>query len=131
MQTEVRVTPDQLVFFQLGFVRINATIVFSWAVMAILILASWLITRRLSTDPKVSRWQTLLEMMVGFIRQEIREVTQQRDVRFLFFLGSLFLFIAMSNLLTICPGTSRRRAPSTRRGRSPSASSSRCRSSAS
>ncbi len=103
MQTEVRVTPDQLVFFQLGFVRINATIVFSWAVMAILILASWLITRRLSTDPKVSRWQTLLEMMVGFIRQEIREVTQQRDVRFLFFLGSLFLFIAMSNLLTILP----------------------------
>ncbi|MFP3868373.1 MAG: F0F1 ATP synthase subunit A [Desulfobacteraceae bacterium] len=99
-----QITPDLVTIWQWGAISLNATILFSWIVMALITVASWLATRRLSLDPKPSRWQTLLEVLVGGIRQQIREVSHQDPDRFLPFIGTLFLFIAVSNLLTLFPG---------------------------
>ena len=95
--------PDQIVYWELGFVRLNATIVYTWLVMAILTSLSWLVTRRLSTETKLSRWQNLLEVLVSGMRQQIRDVSRQDPGQYLPFVGTLFLFIAMSNLLIIVP----------------------------
>jgi F-type H+-transporting ATPase subunit a len=65
---------------------------------------SWLITRKLSTGPEVSRWQNLLEVIVTYAREQIRETMGQPAAPYLPFLGTLFLFIAVSNALTIVPG---------------------------
>ncbi|MDA8406437.1 MAG: F0F1 ATP synthase subunit A, partial [Deltaproteobacteria bacterium] len=67
------ITPDQVVFWRWGFVVLNSTICYTWGVMVLLTVGSWLITRRLSTDTKFSRWQNLLEIIVVFVQDQIRE----------------------------------------------------------
>ena len=100
----MRISPDSVVFFQWGFISLNATIVFTWCVMGLMVLGSWLITRRLSPTTRLSRWQNLIEVLVTGMRNEIHEITGQVPGRYLPFVGTLFLFIAVSNLLSIVPG---------------------------
>ncbi len=100
--------PDQIVIWEWslgdrGALRINATILFTWLVMAILVVGSRLVTLRLSSGMSLSRWQNLLEVIVQGMRGQIRDVTQQEPGKYLPFVGTLFLFIACSNLLMIVP----------------------------
>lgn len=98
------ITPDAVVYWQLGPYAITATLVFTWVVMAILVLVSWLVTRRLTTGARVSRGQLLLEIVVNGIRAQIREVDDTNPDRYLPFVGTLFLFIVTSNVLSVVPG---------------------------
>ena len=100
----MRISPDELVYWQWGPVNINATLVFTWGVMALLIVLSWLVTRKLSAGPELSRGQNLLEVLVTGILDQIQEASQQDPRRFLPFVGTLFIFIATSNLLGVVPG---------------------------
>jgi len=100
----VDISPDTIVLLELGFVTLNATIVFTWLVMALIVFISWLVTRKLSVEPPLSRSQNLLETIVDYMRSQIREITQDDPDTYLPFSGTLFLFIAVSNLLTIVPG---------------------------
>lgn len=98
------INPDNIVYWQWGMLHLNATIVSTWLVMALLTLVSWLVTRRLSTGTRISRWQNLLEVVVIGMRDQIKEVSRQEPGRYLPFVGTLFLFIATANLLNIVPG---------------------------
>ena len=77
---------------------------FTWLVMAILVLGCWLVTRNLSAGTSLSRGQLVLEMVLDGIRAQIQDVTQHGADRYLPFIGTLFLFIAVSNVLVIVPG---------------------------
>jgi len=96
-------TPDEVVLWQNGFCKLNSTIVTTWGLILFLAIGSWLITRQLSTDIKISRWQNLLEIIVAGIKKQIQEVGLERPENYLGFLGTLFLFIGLSNLCTIFP----------------------------
>ncbi len=100
----MRLSPDELIFWQHGIVKLNATIVFTWALMAVLAIGAMLITRRLSHVHERSRWQNLLEIVVTGIVQQIREAGLAQPQKYLAFLGTLFLFIAAASLATIVPG---------------------------
>lgn len=101
----MEITPDAIVFWQWGPVSLNATILFTWLVMALLGLGSWLVTRKLSTGAQLSRGQNLLEVLVTGMLDQIQEVSQEeKPDRYLPFIGTLFLFIAISNLLSFIPG---------------------------
>ena len=100
----MRLSPDQLLLWQHGPWRLNATIAFTWALVLLLAAGSKLITRRLSTGPERSRWQDLLEIIVTGIEQQIAAVGLTRPRQYLPFLGTLFLFLAMAALGTIIPG---------------------------
>jgi F-type H+-transporting ATPase subunit a len=100
----MEISPDNIIFWQWGFIKLNATIVFTWLVMFLLVLVSWLITRNLKVKPQISRWQNILEIIVDAINQQIREVSQQEPSQYLPFIGTLFLFIVVANMLTIVPG---------------------------
>ena len=78
----MRLSPDEMIFWQHGFLKLNATIVFTWGLMLVLAVGSKLITRKLSTDLKRSRWQNLLEIVVTGIEKQIEEVglRQPREV---------------------------------------------------
>ena len=97
-------SPDQWIFWQSGFVKLNATIVFTWGLMLLLVIGSQLVTRRLSKGLTRSRWQNLLEIVVMGIADQIAEVGLRRPEKYLGFLGTLFLFIAAASLCTILPG---------------------------
>jgi len=100
----MRLSPDQMIFWQHGFITINATIVFTWGLMLLLVIGSKLITRNLSTDLQRSRWQNLLEIIVTAIEKQIEEVGLSEPRTYLGFLGTLFLFVAMASLCTVIPG---------------------------
>lgn len=99
----MRVSPDQMVFWEYGFININLTIVTTWALMFLLVFGAWLITRKLKSDIETSRWQNVLEMLVLMIRNQIKEVGLSKPDKYMGFIGTLFLFIAVSNLLIILP----------------------------
>jgi F-type H+-transporting ATPase subunit a len=100
----MELSPDSTILWQWGPFRLNATIVFTWVVMAVLSGGSWLVTRHLTAEGNMSRRRNLLETLVIFLNDQIRATSRQEPGRFLPFIGTLFLFIAVSNSLEIIPG---------------------------
>ena len=100
----MRLSPDDMVFWQYGFVRLNGTIVFTWALMFVLAVGSWLVTRKLSTDLSRARWQNLLEIVVTGIEKQIKDVGLRDPQKYMGFLGTLFLFVALASLCIVIPG---------------------------
>lgn len=98
------ISPDAITLWQSGPISLNATILFTWLLMALLTVGSWLVTRNLSSGTDLSRGQNVLESIVVVISNQIQEVSQQSARRYLPFVGTLFLFIAISNLLSPVPG---------------------------
>ena len=99
----MHLSPDQIVFWQCGVVKLNATIVYTWALMLLLSIGSMLVTRKLSMGLRRSRWQNLLEIIVTAIEQQIQEVGLREPRKYLAFLGTLFLFVAAAALGTLIP----------------------------
>lgn len=99
----MRVSPDETVFWEYGVVKLNATLVYTWIVMAILVVGAYWATRRLSVDERRSRWQSALEIIVITTLGQIREIGLDRPEKYLGFLGTIFLFVAVSALLTVVP----------------------------
>lgn len=97
-------SPDEIIMFEAWGVPINATIFFTWVVMAVLTITSMLITRKLRPDVPPSRWRTALEVIVQGIQSQIEEIAQGPSRHLLYFAGTLFLFVALSNLLLVVPG---------------------------
>jgi F-type H+-transporting ATPase subunit a len=100
----MRLSPDQIIFWQYGSFKLNATIVFTWGLMFVLAVGAKLITRKLSIGLKRARWQNLLEIIVIAIEKQIEEVGLGHPDKYLGFLGTLVLFLAMAALCTIIPG---------------------------
>jgi F-type H+-transporting ATPase subunit a len=100
----VHLTPDQMIFWHYGFLKLNATIVFTWALMLVLVVGSGLVTRKLSMGLARSRWQSFLEMIVTGIQTQIEEVGLRQPEKYLGFLGTLFLFLATASVCTVIPG---------------------------
>ncbi len=100
----MHLSPDQTIFWQHGFLKVNATIVFTWALMIMLAGGSRLITRRLSIGLQRSRWQNLLEILVTGIEKQIEEVGLSQPRKNIGFLGTLFVFVAAASLCTVIPG---------------------------
>jgi len=100
----MHISPDSVIYWQNGFVVLNATIVFTWIVMGLMTIFSWLVTRRLASDIALSRGQNFLESIVLGIVKQIREISRYQPLRLLPFIGTLFLFVAVSNLLSVVPG---------------------------
>jgi F-type H+-transporting ATPase subunit a len=98
------ISPDEITLWQTGTFTLNATIVYTWLVMALLVGVSWLVTRRLRTDAQMSRAQNLLETIVTLVNGQIREVSHRDPSQFLPFVGTLFIFIATCALLNVVPG---------------------------
>jgi F-type H+-transporting ATPase subunit a len=100
----MRLSPDQIIFLEHGFFKLNATIVFTWGIMLLLVVGSKLITRNLTSEHQRSRWQNLLEIIVTAIQKQICEVGLRNPEKYLGFLGTLFLFVAAGSLCTVIPG---------------------------
>jgi len=101
---DINISPDSIVLFQVGPFSLNATIVVTWLVMLLIVGVSWIVTRRLTSGPTMSRWQNLLEVLVKGMSDQIHAVSRQDPGPYLPFVGTLFLFIAVSNVLATVPG---------------------------
>ena len=100
----MRLSPDQAIFWQHGFLKLNNTIVMTWIIMLALVIGAALITRNLSKELTRSGWQNLLEIVVTAIETQIKEVGLGQPQKYIGFIGTLFLFIATASLFTTIPG---------------------------
>jgi len=98
------ISPDQIVYWQWRFVTLNATLVFTWVVTAVLAVGAWLVTRAVTPGSGLSRWQNFLEVVVGHLLEQIESAGLDNPRRYLAFVGTLFLFIVTCTLLGIIPG---------------------------
>ena len=99
----MNLSPDQTIFWSNGFITINLTIVTTWGIMLFMVIGAKLITRNLKTTHKISRWQCTLEMIVTTINEQIKEVGLENPTKYIGFIGTLFLFIAVSNFWIVLP----------------------------
>lgn len=76
--------------------------IMSWLVMGIIILMVWLGTHKLDWIPK--GWQNLMEMLVEFIENSVKDSLGNNGLKYTYFFGSLFLFILVANMLGLVPG---------------------------
>ena len=100
----MRLSPDEAIYWRHGFLKLNATIAFTWGLMLALAVGSKLVTRRLSMGLERSPWQNFLEIVVLGIKKQIEEVGLQDPEKYLGFIGTLFLFVAAASLATVIPG---------------------------
>lgn len=100
----MNIDPSQTIYFQWSFVRITATLVYTWITMIILISISFLVTRTIKPGSKVSKGQNILEALIETINSQIKQISQQDPSKYLPFIGTLFIFILASNVLSIVPG---------------------------
>ena len=97
---ELAVFPETV--FTLGPVRVTDTVVNTWIVMAAIILAAFVATRRLAIRP--TKLQGLLESTYAAIEGTIREILPVEPRFVVPVLGTLWLFIGVANLAGLVPG---------------------------
>jgi F-type H+-transporting ATPase subunit a len=100
----MNLSSDQQVLWHHGFFDLNGTIVTTWIMMIVMGIGAKIITRTLATGGPISRWQAALEIIVTTIEAQIKEAGLSHAQKYLPFLGTLFLFIALSSLGTMIPG---------------------------
>jgi F-type H+-transporting ATPase subunit a len=89
-------------FFAIGSVPISETVVVTWGLMAALGLGGWLATRSLTLSP--SRTQTVLEMIVAAVENQIQATVRVAPGPYVPLIGTLFLFILAANWSSLIPG---------------------------
>lgn len=98
------IDPSEIIYWEWGFVRITATLVYTWITMFILALTSFLVTRKLKVEGQISKGQNILEALVETIKSQIKQISQQDPGKYLPFIGTLFIFILVANVFSIIPG---------------------------
>ncbi len=90
------------ILFQLGPIPITRPVMTTWAIMLVLSLGSWLVTRKLELRP--NRRQAALEVVVTGVMEQIKDVIGKDSRPFLPLLGTLFIFLVAANLSGLVPG---------------------------
>ena len=89
--------------WHVGPVSITAPVVVTWAIMICLVGGSIFVTRRLSlTAP--SKTQTVLELLVTTLDQQIRDAIEADPGPHRALIGTLFVYILLANWSSLLPG---------------------------
>ncbi|WOJ91332.1 F0F1 ATP synthase subunit A [Methylocapsa polymorpha] len=91
-----------IVLFQLGPVPVTQPVATTWAIMLVLSVVCWLVTRRLQLRP--NRRQAAIELVVTSVIGQIEDVVGKDPRPFLPLLGTLFIFLVAANLSGLLPG---------------------------
>lgn len=92
------------VLFSIGPLAITATVVTSWAIVALVWLLCVLLTRRLEVEP--GPVQSALEGIVTVQEQAIAQVAPRQARQLLPFIGGLWVYLVIANLAGVVPGLS-------------------------
>lgn len=87
---------------ELGPVAITSTVVTTWAIMALLWLLAWLVTRRLSIEP--GPIQTAVEGIVSALEDAVSAVEPRHAEQVMPLIGTLWVFLVVANLSGLIPG---------------------------
>ncbi|EKD68321.1 MAG: ATP synthase subunit a [uncultured bacterium] len=99
----MRISPDEVIIWHSDYFNLNLTVVTTWFLIIAMAAAARWVTRGVTAGVHVSRRQTCLEIIVLALKDLITGVGLSRPEKYIGFIGTLFLFIAVSNLSTILP----------------------------
>lgn len=99
----MNISTDELVFWKYGFININATILYTWIVMAILILLAYVTKRSIVNHKVIGKTENFFELLTDIIKDQIKSVTEMGFNKVFPFITCLFLFILTSNLISLIP----------------------------
>ncbi len=88
--------------FTIGPVPITRPVATTWAIMALMVLASLMLRRRLGASP--GRLQTIVELVQHALDQQIGDVLQRDPAPYRALIGTIFLFILIANWTSLVPG---------------------------
>lgn len=88
--------------FELFGITITDTVVVSFALTIVLTLVAFVSTRLFSAT-RFGMWQTAVELYVGWIRKQVGEIVEEDPAPYTPLIGTLILFVAVCNLLSIVP----------------------------
>ncbi len=88
--------------FSIGPVVIKNTVIVTWFVMAFIIIASYLMTRRLSIKP--GAFQEIFEAIIESAEKTIKDTLPVSPWNVIPFITTLWIFIGASNLIGLIPG---------------------------
>ena len=94
--------PGARILLRLGPVAIADSVVFTWLVMGVFWVAAWAVCRRLVLMP--GPVQVVFEGIVGACENAVKELLPRDYVRVTPFILSLWLYLAVANLLSLIPG---------------------------
>ncbi|PLX93281.1 MAG: F0F1 ATP synthase subunit A [Desulfuromonas sp.] len=100
----MQLSSDAVIFWHSGWINLNLTLVTTWILMIALAGGGWLLTRNLHRQDTPTRLQSLLEMIIVALVDLLNDAGLKPARNYLPLIGTLFLFIALSNLLVIIPG---------------------------
>lgn len=99
---KLKVFPEKV--FELGPVDITDTVLISWLVMAVITVVCYVATRRLDLRP--TRVQEMLEALYEAVEGTVKDVVPVDPALVIPVLGTLWIFIGVSNLIGLIPGLS-------------------------
>lgn len=106
----MRISTDEAILFQNGFITINNTLLFSWIVMFILIVLAILFKKGISKNTqykdKPTNLQNFFEVLIGAIETQVKQISDKKIEIVFPFIATLFLYIFLSNLISLIPFTS-------------------------
>lgn len=89
-------------FLHLGPLSITVPVLATWAIIVLMTVMSAWLTRNLSLTP--GKVQTVLELLVETIDQQIRDIMQTAPSTYRALIGTLFLFVLIANWSALVPG---------------------------
>jgi len=94
--------PAEVVFHLFGF-PITNSIVAAWLTIIVLVGVSYAVTRRIKLIP--SRWQSVLEFVLGWLLNFCQSVAGEKNGRRFFpVVATIFLFVIVNAWLSLLPG---------------------------
>ncbi|MCP9453706.1 MAG: F0F1 ATP synthase subunit A [Nitrospira sp.] len=87
---------------EIGPFRITETVTMTWLIMAALVGFAWFLSRRLSQEPGLL--QVAIEGIIGAIDHTVRSVIPVHAERVFPLIATLWIFLAVANLVGIVPG---------------------------
>lgn len=99
----MNISTDELVFWRYGFININATILYTWIVMAILVVLAYITKRSIVNHKVIGKTENFFELLTDIIKDQIKSVTEMGFNKVFPFVTCLFLFILTSNLISLIP----------------------------
>ncbi len=100
----MNITPDLVIYYKYGFVKINATILMTWFVMLLLGFSSWFLSRKIQKSQEISKIEVAIDVVLESILKQLKEIGFKNPSRYFDFIASLFIFIGVCGLLMIIPG---------------------------
>lgn len=91
-----------IVFFQDGFFRVSSVVVTTWIIMAMMFIAIFILTRKLTLIPTTKR-QVAAEAIVKFFRNFAVDLVGPKGISMAGTLGAIFMTIFLMNFIWFIP----------------------------